>query len=251
MRFIPNLLTLINVLCGSIAAVFAVYNELHLAAVFVFIGIVFDFFDGLVARALNAQSELGIQLDSLADVITSGLVPGLVMFQLLSLSQAGGWTSEDSQLAFSENIWEQLMQSPLPLLGFLITMGSAYRLAKFNTDEDQAASFKGLPTPANALLILSLPLILMYQGNEILNRIILSPWFLVGLTLLSTYLLNSNIRLFALKFKDWTFKTNAVRYIFIILSLVMVLTLKFLAVPLIIITYILSSFVSKEPTPIS
>lgn len=250
-KFIPNLLTLMNVFCGCVAAVFAVYNDLEWAALFVFLGIVFDFFDGLAARALNAQSELGIQLDSLADVITSGLVPGIVMFQLLGLSLSGGWSSNFSEPVFPESLWDQLIQSPLPLLGFLITMGSAYRLAKFNTDEDQLDSFVGLPTPANALLILSLPLILLYQGNEILNRIILNPWFLVVLTLVSTYLLNSKIRLFALKFKDWSFKTNASRYIFIIISLVMVLTLKFLAVPLIIFMYVISSFFNGRSTVVS
>ncbi len=245
-QFIPNFITLLNVLCGGIAAVFAVRNDLELAALFVFLGIVFDFFDGLVARALNAQSEIGVQLDSLADVITSGLVPGIVMFQLLSLSQTGGWINAEANGFYQDQLWGQLMESPLPLLGFLITMASAYRLAKFNIDEDQVHSFTGLPTPANALLILSLPLILLYQGNDTLNSIILNPWFLVVLTLLSAYLLNSRIQLFALKFKDWSFKTNAVKYIFLILVLVMILTLKFLAVPLIIAMYILSSFLVKN-----
>ncbi|RUA16628.1 MAG: phosphatidylserine synthase, partial [Flavobacteriia bacterium] len=117
----------------------------------------------------------------------------------------------------------------------------AYRLAKFNVDENQVSSFVGLPTPANALLILSLPLILLYHNNELLNGIILNPWFLIGLTILSAYLLNSPIALFALKFKNWSFKDNGVRYLFLIGSLIMLLTLKFLAIPLIILFYILAS----------
>jgi len=243
---LPNAITLLNVLSGSVATVFAVLNHLELAALFVFIGILFDFLDGLAARALNVQSEIGVQLDSLADMITSGLVPGIVMFQLLSMSQTGGWN-----ISFTSGIdeiisWTSFKVTLLPFFGFLITMASAYRLAKFNTDENQATSFIGLPTPANALLILSMPLILLYHENDFLNTLILNPWFLVGLTILSCFLLNSKIELFALKFKNWSFRDNALRYIFIIVSLVLLMTLKFLAVPAIIVFYIISSVVTKE-----
>lgn len=231
--YIPNFLTLLNVLSGCIATVFAVLNHLEWAALFVFIGIFFDFFDGLAARALNVQSEVGIQLDSLADVITSGLVPGVVMFQLLSMAERGGWN-----LGFIGHDTELTL---LPFVGFAITLASAYRLAKFNVDEDQVSSFVGLPTPANALLILSLPLILLYHNNEVLSNIILNPWFLVILTVLSSYLLNSPIKLFALKFKNRSFKDNGVRYLFIVGSLVLLLTLRFLAIPVIILFYVLAS----------
>ena len=241
---IPNLLTLCNLLSGCIAVVFAAQNELEWAALFVFIGIFFDFFDGLVARKLNVQSEFGIQLDSLADMVTSGLVPGMVMFQLFTMSHTGGWNAVGWQdMQFGKGLPE--LNSLLPFFGFLITLASAYRLAKFNTDEDQLESFIGLPTPANALLVVSLPLILLYQGNDYLNGIILNPWFLVVHTVLSSYLLNANIELFALKFKDWSFRPNALRYIFLILSLVLLLTIKFLAVPVIVALYIISSLVNK------
>lgn len=236
------MITLLNVFCGCIATVFAVQNRLELAAVFVFLGIFFDFFDGLAARALDVKSELGLQLDSLADVITSGLVPGIVMFQLLGLASTGGWNA-GAEFASNAGYGMSVFANPLPLLGFLITLASAYRLAKFNIDENQTESFIGLPTPANALLILSLPLALMYQNNELLNGIILNPLFLVGLTFLSTYLLNANLPLFALKFKTWAFKDNALRYGFILVSLLLLVTLQFLAVPLIIAIYILSSVV--------
>jgi len=243
-KHIPQFITMLNILCGCIATVFAVLNMLELAALFVFLGIVFDFFDGLAARLLDAQSELGIQLDSLADLITSGLVPGIVMFQLLAMSQTGGWNLDIS--GTSETLtWTGFKISFLPFFGFLITLASAYRLAKFNIDENQATSFIGLPTPANALFILSLPLILLYQGNDYLNQIILNPWFLIIITILSSYLLNSRIELFALKFKNWSFKDNALRYIFIIVSLVLLLTMKFLAVPAIVFFYIVSSMVYK------
>lgn len=244
-RHIPNLITLLNVFCGCIATVFAVLNQLEMAAIFVFLGIFFDFFDGLAARALNVKSELGLQLDSLADVITSGLVPGIVMFQLLGMSMTGGWNAGNMFGYDQSEYGLSILFQPLPLLGFLITLASAYRLAKFNIDENQTSSFIGLPTPANALLILSLPLILLYQNNDVLNGIILNQWFLIGLTLLSTYVLNAKIELFALKFQNWGFKDNGLRYIFIIISLVLLVTLQFLAVPLIIVFYVLSSLMAN------
>ncbi|MDX1364692.1 MAG: CDP-alcohol phosphatidyltransferase family protein [Arenibacter latericius] len=242
-RHIPNFITLLNVLCGCIATVFAVKNQLEIAALFVFLGIFFDFFDGLAARALDVKSELGLQLDSLADVITSGLVPGIVMYQLLSMAIHGGWNTGATSVAtetFTESISEM---SWFPFLGFLITMGSAYRLAKFNIDENQTSSFVGLPTPANAMLILSFPLILRYHNNDLLNDIILNDVFLIVTTLLSTFLLNAPIKLFALKFDNWSFKENALRYIFIVVSLVLILTIKFMAIPAIIFLYVLSSIV--------
>ncbi|WP_149275286.1 CDP-alcohol phosphatidyltransferase family protein [Pareuzebyella sediminis] len=242
-RHIPNLITLLNVFCGCVAVVFAVLNQLEWAALFVFLGIFFDFFDGLAARLLGVQSELGLQLDSLADVITSGLVPGIVMFQLLGMSVTGGWNADSFVHHSSPGV--TLLSRPLPLLGFLITLASAYRLAKFNLDENQVSSFVGLPTPANALLILSLPLVLLFQNNDVLNQIILNPWFLIGVTFLSAYLLNSKIELFALKFKNWSFKDNALRYIFIVISFVLLITLKFLAIPFIILFYIASSLIAK------
>ena len=242
-KHIPNFITLLNVFCGCVATVFAVINKLDLAAFFVFLGIVFDFFDGFAARILDVKSELGLQLDSLADMITSGLVPGIVMFQLLAMTLPNGWNTlvETSDSSF----WSGLDVALLPFLGFLITMASGYRLAKFNIDENQVSSFIGLPTPANALLILSLPLILLYQNSEFLNDIILNQWFLIGMTILSSYVLNSKIELFSLKFKSWNFQDNVLRYVFIIVSLVLLITMQFIAIPLIIAFYILSSAGSK------
>ncbi len=239
---IPHLLTLSNLLCGSIAVVFAVQNQFEWTAFFVFLGIFFDFFDGLAARLLKTQSEFGIQLDSLADMVTSGLVPGIVMYQLFTLSLTGGWNVVSWNEGGLGSSGPEI-SSLLPYFGFLITLSSAVRLARFNIDEDQLESFKGLPTPANTLLIVSLPLILLYQGNDYLNSLILNPWFLIGLTILSSYLLNSNIELFALKFKDWRFKGNALRYIFVLLSLVLLLTMKYLAIPMIVLLYVMSSLV--------
>lgn len=239
MKHLPNLVTLCNVLFGAIAAVFAVLNHLEWTAFFFLLGVICDFFDGLLARAMGVQSELGVQLDSLADMITSGLVPGLVMCQLMGMALSGGWNSG----SFFINALEggQWLQAWLPFSGLLITLGSAWRLARFNIDENQVSSFIGLPTPANALLIISLPLILIHNGSEFTNALILNPWVLFGLTFASVYLLNAPIELFALKFKGWGFKDNAGKYIFLILSAVLVITLQYLAIPLVILLYVLLS----------
>lgn len=242
-KHIPNLITLLNVFCGCVATVFAVLNRLEIAAIFVALGIFFDFFDGLAARVLDVKSELGLQLDSLADMITSGLVPGIVMFQLLAMSQTSGW-GDGSHFFLQEGAFT--VSHAIPFFGFVITLASGYRLAKFNLDENQVSSFIGLPTPANAMLILSLPLILLFQNNDILNELILNQWFLIGLTLVSAFLLNCSLSLFALKFKNLSFKDNALRYIFLIISLVLIVTMKYMAIPLIILFYVVSSFVQEK-----
>lgn len=243
-RHLPNVITLLNVFCGSAAAVFAANSNYVMASIFVFAGIFFDFFDGLVARKLNVQSELGIQLDSLADMITSGLVPGIIMFKLLSLvvNPSDAFINEEWNSYFT---WSGINASMLPFFALLIPMSSAYRLAKFNLDEDQQDHFIGLPTPANTLLIVSLPLIIEFQNSDIMNAIILNKWFLIALTLVSSYLLNSKIDLFALKFKDWSFKNNSIRYIFILLALIAILVLQFAAIPLIVVVYILMSLLNN------
>jgi len=236
---IPNAITLLNLFCGCIAVILAINNNFIAAALFVFLGIFFDFFDGFAARKLNVQSALGLQLDSLADMVTSGLVPGVIMYKLLSLTVKidnipdGSWVSNSIGIDFNLPL--------LPLLGLLITLASAFRLATFNLDEDQQTYFKGLPTPANTLLIISLPLIIEFQNSDIINTIILNKWVLLALTFLSCYLLNSGIKLFALKFKNYSFKDNVVRYIFIILCIVLLIVLQFTAIPVIILLYIIMS----------
>ena len=231
--FIPNLLTLLNLFSGAIAVIFAVEGALTIAALFVLLGIFFDFFDGFLARKLKVESTLGLQLDSLADMVTSGLVPGLIMFQLLSLSISGSGYNMDL----------------LPYTGLLITLGSAYRLANFNIIVDQKNYFTGLPTPANALLILSFPMILEYQNNEAFNFIILNPWFLLAFTLTSTVLLNSPVKFITLKFQTWKLSDNLEKYIFLILSLVFLIIFKFFGIYLIIFSYVLLSLI-KPPNDV-
>ncbi|MDY8137844.1 CDP-alcohol phosphatidyltransferase family protein [Aquimarina sp. 2201CG5-10] len=244
---IPNSITLLNLLSGCIAVIFAVQNNLPAAAFFVMAGIGFDFLDGFAARILKAQSELGLQLDSLADMVTSGVVPGIVMYQLLSqvfgkpfYIQPTDWSADEIISSFD--------LSYISLIGLFITLASAYRLAKFNIDTRQTTSFIGLPTPANTLVIISLPLILKFQPEDWVVALILNKWFLIGLTIVSCYLLNAEIRLFALKFKTWGFAENKVRYFFLLLTIILIILLKFIAIPCAILLYVLMSlfFVEKE-----
>ena len=226
--FVPNFITLLNLLSGGIAVIFAVKGDLSTAALFVFFGIFFDFFDGFLARKLNVSSEMGLQLDSLADLVTSGLVPALVLVNLIELSILP---------------WQDA-NCFLPYLGLLVLLCSAYRLAKFNISTEQSQFFIGLPTPANALLIMSLPLIVDYQNSDSYNALILNPFFLVVVTLLSSFLLNAPVKLIALKFKTWNFSENASKYILIIFSFVALILFKFAGIPLIIIFYIMLSLIN-------
>ena len=232
-KYVPNLITLSNLLCGTVAIVFAVRGAIDWAALFVAIGIFLDFFDGFFARLLHVKSEMGLQLDSLADMVTSGVVPGIVMFQLLSNS---------TYVLQTEGTFAML----LPYVGFFITLASAYRLANFNIDTRQTSGFIGLPTPANTMFILSLPLILQYQPTELFNSLLHNMWVLLGITLLSAYLLNAEIALFALKFSDYSFKNNALKYIFLALCIILLLSLKIIAIPLIILLYIILSLLPKR-----
>ncbi|NND51700.1 MAG: phosphatidylserine synthase [Flavobacteriaceae bacterium] len=244
-RHIPNFITLLNLFSGSIAVLFAVNGNMKMTALFVFLGIFFDFFDGLLARKLKVESELGLQLDSLADMVTSGLVPGIVMFKLfeMTLTQSNSWgISNDFTLGME---WSGINLPLLPFFGLLITLASAMRLARFNIAVNQKDSFLGLPTPANALLILSFPLIMEYHGNDMMNEIILNKWFLILVTITSCFLLNAKLNLLALKFKNWSFKDNAARYMLIILSAILLIIFKFAAIPLIILLYIGISLLNK------
>ena len=245
-RHVPNFITILNLLSGAIAIIFAVQGNLVMAGLFVAAGIFFDFFDGLAARALKVKSELGLQLDSLADMVTSGVVPGIVMFQLLMQALPGEPVNATDWEATGS--WFSWDFPPVALFGLFIAAASGYRLAKFNIDDRQTDSFIGLPTPANALLILSLPLILAFQPHPWAVEIILNEWFLIGLTLLSCYMLNAEIPLFALKFSDWSFNQNKLRYFFIAYCIVMIVLFQFIAIPLIIVSYVVLSmlFPKKE-----
>lgn len=229
-------MTLGNLFSGTIAIFYAFLEDYRNVALFVVFGIVLDFFDGFLARLLKVEGELGKQLDSLADMVTSGVVPGIVMFQLLLNAS----TEKSFEHLFTQNGFEYF-----PFLGLLITLASAYRLARFNIDTRQTETFIGLPVPANTLWIVSLPLILEYSQALWIQEILHNTYILLGLTLLSCYLLNAEIRLFALKFKTFAWKDNAVRYLFLTISLVLLCVLQFVAVPIIIILYVFISYVQN------
>ncbi|NNF82218.1 MAG: phosphatidylserine synthase, partial [Flavobacteriaceae bacterium] len=230
----------LNLLSGCIAVVFAMNGELHIAAFFVLLGILFDYLDGFLAKILDARSELGLHLDSLADVVTSGLVPGIVMFKLLKLSGPDWSISESVKTGFDFS-----MDSIIPFFGLFIVLAAAYRLAKFNVSTDQTNHFYGIPTPANALLIISFPLILEYQNNDLMNGLILNRWFLLGITLASCILMNARLKMLAMKFSNWSFKDNAARYMLIVLAIVLLAIFQFSAIPLIILAYIVISLLNR------
>ncbi|KIA85231.1 phosphatidylcholine/phosphatidylserine synthase [Flavobacterium sp. AED] len=232
-KHIPNLITLLNLFCGCIALVFVSKDQFEMAFFFVCLGIFLDFFDGFFARLFKVSGPLGLQLDSLADMVTSGVVPGFVMFKMMSSSSA----------AMSEGYLQFF-----PYLGFIITLGSCFRLAKFNIDTRQTDSFIGLPTPANALFILSLRLVLDYYSADSLMvfEILTEKWVLLVVTLLSAYILNAEIPLFSLKIKKFSFKDNALQIIFLLLSLMLLVFFQYLGIPLLIIFYVLLSVVTNK-----
>ncbi|MEM1001629.1 MAG: CDP-diacylglycerol--serine O-phosphatidyltransferase [Bacteroidota bacterium] len=214
-KHIPNLLTCCNLVCGSVGIVQVFNNELHYAAYLIWAALIFDFLDGFVARLLKVHSPMGKELDSLADMVTFGLLPGAICFQILN--------------NLTPLIW-------LPYVGFLITIFSALRLAKFNIDERQADSFIGLPTPANTLFISSLIFV---------NQLWLTLPVLSSLIVVFSCLLVAPLEMLALKFKHFGWRGNEVRYIFIGISLVSILLFWQLALPVIIIAYICLSIIKK------
>lgn len=245
-QHIPNAITCCNLLCGCLAIVQAFEGNLVWAAYLVGLAAIFDFFDGFAARLLRVTSPIGKDLDSLADMVTFGVVPGIVMFQLIRESSllvidgpaVGGWTIyPPSQMARDLPLINQVLIYSV----FIIPVFSAIRLAKFNNDTRQTTSFIGLPTPANAIFICSIPLILRYSDIGFMP----SPYMLSITSLVLSLLLVSEIPLFALKFKFFGWRGNRVRYVFLALSLLLLITLQFVGIPLIIILYVLMSLITN------
>lgn len=226
---IPNLMTCGNLLCGCLGVVFSFRGDLLLAGALIFVAAVLDFLDGFAARLLNQSSPIGKELDSLADMVTFGLLPSMILFQYLERSN----TSIEI---------EGMLRS---FSAFILTIFSALRLAKFNIDTRQSDSFIGVPTPANAILVASLPFIL--RNNPAYESLILNPAVLVGYTLLMSFLLVMEMPLLAFKFKTFGWKDNQIKYIFLGLSVILLILLNFAAVPLIVGLYVLLSIVTSTP----
>ncbi len=230
-KHIPNSITCCNLISGCIAIAIAFAGKIEVALLFIIIGAVFDFFDGMVARLLNVSSPIGKELDSLADVITFGAAPSAIIFSQLYV--------------MSYPVFLEPLRDYLPYTAFIMAAFSALRLAKFNLDERQALGFIGLPTPANALFWGSL---LVGVGEKLETR----PWalyFILAGILISSWLLVSEIPMFALKFKHWSFKGNEVKYLFLITCCPLVIIFGISAFAIIIAWYvILSAIVKQSPT---
>lgn len=221
---IPNIITCLNVVCGSLAIVFAFQGELHIAAYFIFGGAFFDFFDGFFARLLKSYSLIGKELDSLADVITFGVAPSAIVYMIL----------------------KDLSECPCLNIGyfaFIITVFSALRLAKFNIDTRQSDSFIGLPTPANAIFFASIALLIKYFPENNIVLFIQNAYVILALVVVFSFLLISEVPIFSLKFKSFSFAKNKIRYIFIAISVILLIILQLIAIPLIILIYILMSVI--------
>ncbi len=253
MKQIPNIFTLLNLFFGCLAIVcilqtesvlifvndgfessFNIPERLTLASIFLGIAALVDFLDGFVARLFNATSALGKQLDSLADVVSFGVAPGAILYQLLRFSFA----REENGLEVSI-IW--LMPA------FILSCAAAYRLAKFNLDETQSYHFKGVPSPAVGLLIASFPLILHFNAETLgIGNILINKWVLYFIVLLLSYLMVSNIPIMGMKFKDFTLKNNLPKIILLVIAIISAIFLQWIAVPVIFISYILLSLLYKN-----
>jgi CDP-diacylglycerol--serine O-phosphatidyltransferase len=238
-KHIPNIITILNLVSGCIAIIFIFDGELKVASYLIFLAALFDFLDGMAARVLKVKSDIGKELDSLADIVSFGLVPGFIMMKLLQ-----------SSLGVTD-IYSGLI-SLIPYLALLIPVFSALRLAKFNIDNRQTQNFIGLPTPANAILIASLPLIMVQKttlnGMDTgwLVNFISNPYVLTGLTVLLSFLLVAELSLFSLKINKNEPAKNRFKYIFIVFSCILILLFYFAAIPVIMIFYILFSLLFKS-----
>ena len=269
---IPNLITLGNLFLGILALIYILesselwiiqnlikakveliptspdYFKLITAAAFVFIAAILDFLDGFIARFLKADTAIGKELDSLADVVTFGVVPGMFMYKLFEHAYRQNTDAIDTQ-------WV------LFLPAFLLTLCAAYRLAKFNVEKKESNEFKGLPTPAMALFVVALPYfiitnseigeLLLYQYQGILSVNAPLPLVLLGITAILSYLMVSNVPMIALKFKGFQWKGNEIKYIFLLLALILIIifaltSIVVLALPFIIAAYILLSIVTGK-----
>ncbi|MEP7375645.1 MAG: CDP-diacylglycerol--serine O-phosphatidyltransferase [Chitinophagaceae bacterium] len=251
MKQIPNLFTLLNLVFGCIAIVFILQTgqslvyidqngftswdlpeKIAIGSFFIFAAGLIDFLDGFVARLFKASSEMGKQLDSLADVVSFGVAPGLILYQLLRISFAKEIDGLDVSVA-----------ALLP--AFLVPCAGAWRLARFNIDTTQQFSFKGIPIPAAGITIASLPLIIHYQQMN-LQEVLINKWLIYVIILLLSYLMVSNIRLMSLKFKDSGLKNNLPKYILAAVAILAAIILKWVAIPVVFIAYVIVSLAFKN-----
>jgi CDP-diacylglycerol--serine O-phosphatidyltransferase len=251
LEIIPNLFTLLNLVFGCLAIIFILQNgiaimntgesnqfidmpeKIWLASLFIGMAAVIDFVDGFVARLFKSTSEMGKQLDSLADLVSFGVAPGLIIYQFLRMSFA----QQEDGLTVSL-IWL------LPAL--LLPCAAAWRLAKFNLDNSQSFSFKGLPTPSAGIFVGSFPVIYWNVNEAWAIKLLLNKWFLYAVVLLLSYLMVSTLPLMSFKFKDFSVKNNLIKYILVVVAVISFLLLKWLAIPLVVILYVILSLMFKN-----
>ncbi len=246
-KHIPNAITCCNLLCGCLAIVQVFDGKLVYAAYFVGMAAIFDFFDGFAARMLRVTSPIGKDLDSLADMVTFGVVPGIMMHKLLALSFFNAVFASKADASVTLRYTPELLQRQelISYIPFIIIIFSAIRLAKFNNDTRQTTSFIGLPTPANAILICSFPLILAFGNSPLASDVIENPYFLIIASVVLSMFLIAEIPLFALKFRTFSWVGNRTRYIFLMLCVILLILFRFTGIPLIILLYVLMSINSN------
>ncbi len=265
MKQIPNFFTLLNLFFGCIAIVMilqtgqslVVLNEqagtyepyfperMGWGALFIFFAAAVDFLDGFVARLLKAATDKGKQLDSLSDVVSFGVAPGMILYQLLRLGFARNEGGLDTSFAYL-------------LPAFIFTCAVAWRLAKFNVSSNQSDSFKGVPSPAAGLVVASFPLIIWFSDTDPdswktglqVPQYLINEWLLYFTIAALSYLMVCNRTFIAIKFNDFSFRNNALKYALLSLSLVLLVALQWLAVPVIFIAYLIFSAFSKTPPPV-
>lgn len=251
MKRIPNLFTLLNLVFGCLAIVVTLQNgiiiavdaegaqlldipeKIWMASLFIGIAAVVDFLDGFVARLFKANSEMGKQLDSLADVVSFGVAPAMIIYQFLRLS----FSQEEGGLDISL-FWL--------LPAFILPCAAAWRLARFNLDTSQTYHFKGMPVPAAGIFVAALPLIYWNINEAWVQNLLLNKWFLYAVVLLLSGLMVSRLPLMAMKFKDYSLKNNLPKYLLIVVAIIAAILLKWLAIPVAVLAYVLISLLFKN-----
>ncbi|MGQ8337658.1 CDP-alcohol phosphatidyltransferase family protein [Sunxiuqinia sp. A32] len=236
--WVPNFITSMNLAFGSLAVFFGIEGHLGWAAIFILVAAVCDFLDGLAARLLKAYSEVGKQLDSLADLVSFGLAPAAMLFTMLEL------TMFDINRPIFE-IEATYIQWIFLFSVLIVPIAGAFRLAKFNIDDRQSDSFLGLPIPANALFFASLGLLLDFGSKPEINSIILNRFNLMSAIVLFSALMISEIPMFSFKFKSLKWKDNQLRFAFILLVILLAVFVKLYAIPLVIVSYIVVSILTR------
>ena len=228
---IPNAITCLNLLSGCVSILFTCYNHILWASAMIFVAAVFDFLDGFMARLLKAKSPIGVELDSLSDVVSFGVAPSFIVAWFLSHQGIGWWVGD---------------VNAFPMLAFILAMFAAVRLAKFNIDPRQSESFIGLPVPAVGLFIASLPFMIFGINTEtFLYKVLMNPYFFLAITAIFSWLMVSEVPFFSFKFKTLRIdRDNLLRYFVIIFAITSLILLKLVALPLIFLFYILLAVVS-------